>query len=82
MKLNKSLIFCFLSVVFAVYGQAQEVSIKGKVIDENGLPIPGVTILTKGSSKATASDMDGAYQIKAASNGTLVFSYIGYASVK
>ncbi|MBC5839074.1 SusC/RagA family TonB-linked outer membrane protein [Flavobacterium muglaense] len=82
MKLNKSLIFCFLSVLFAVYGQAQEVSIKGKVIDENGLPIPGVTILTKGSSKATASDMDGAYQIKAASNGTLVFSYIGYASVK
>ena len=39
MKLTKLLIFCFLSVLFSVYGQAQDVSIKGKIIDENGLPI-------------------------------------------
>ena len=82
MKLTKVLIFCFLSVLFSVYGQAQDVSIKGKVIDENGLPIPGVTILIKGTSNATTSDLDGIYQIKAASSGTLVFSYMGYTSVK
>ena len=82
MKLTKLLIFCFLSVLFSVYGQAQDVSIKGKVIDESGLPIPGVTILIKGTTKATSSDMDGNYQIKAASSGTLVFSYMGYASLQ
>ena len=82
MKLTKLLIFCFLSVLFSVYGQAQNVSIKGKVIDENGLPIPGVTILIKGTSNATTSDIDGSYQIKAASSGTLVFSYMGYTSIK
>ena len=82
MKLTKLLIFCFLSVLFSVYGQAQDVSIKGKVIDENGLPIPGASILIKGTSKATSSDMDGNYQLKADSNGTLVFSFVGYAKVQ
>ncbi|MBC7845258.1 MAG: TonB-dependent receptor [Flavobacterium sp.] len=82
MKLTKLLIFCFLSVLFSVYGQAQDVSIKGKVVDENGLPIPGVTILIKGTSNATTTDLDGNYQIKADSNGTLVFSFVGYGTVQ
>ena len=82
MKLTKLLIFCFLSVLFSVYGQAQDVSIKGKIIDENGLPIPGVSILIKGTSKVTVSDMDRSYQLKANSNGTLVFSFVGYATVQ
>jgi TonB-linked SusC/RagA family outer membrane protein len=82
MKLTKLLIFCFLSVLFSVYGQAQDVSIKGKVIDENGLPIPGVTILIKGTTNATSSDMDGNYQLKADSNGTLVYSFVGYGKIQ
>ena len=82
MKLTKVLIFCFLSVLFSVYGQAQDVTVSGKVIDESGLPIPGVTISIKGTSKATATDIDGNYQLKAASNGTLVFSYMGYSSLQ
>jgi len=82
MKLTKLLIFCFLSVLFSVYGQAQDVSIKGKIIDENGLPIPGVSILIKGTKTGTSSDMDGNYQLKADSNGTLVFSFVGYATVQ
>jgi len=82
MKLTKLIIFCFLSVLFSVYGQAQDLTIKGKVIDENGLPVPGVSILIKGTTKATSSDLDGNYQLKAASNGTLVFSFVGYGSVQ
>lgn len=82
MKLTKSIIFCFLSILFSVYGQAQDLLVTGKVLDENGLPIPGVNILIKGTSKATASDMDGNYQIKAASVSTLVFTYLGYTKVE
>jgi len=82
MKLTKVLIFCFLSVLFSVYGQAQDVSIKGKVIDESGLPIPGASVLIKGTTKATSSDMDGNFQIKADSNGTLVFSFVGYGTLQ
>lgn len=82
MKLTKSLVFCFLAILFSVYGQAQDLPITGKVLDENGLPIPGVNILIKGTSKAAASDMDGNYQIKAASVSTLVYTYLGYTKVE
>ena len=82
MKFTKMLIFCFLTTLFSVYGQAQVVTVSGKVIDENGLPIPGATILIKGTTKATASDIDGNYQIKTASSGILVFSFVGYTKVE
>lgn len=82
MKITKLLIFCFLSTLFSVYGQAQDVNVAGKVLDEVGLPIPGVTILIKGTAKGTTSDFDGNYQIVTSSNGTLVFSYIGYATIE
>jgi len=82
MKFTKLFIFCFLSALFSVYAQAQDAVVSGKVLDENGLPIPGVTILVKGTTKATSSDMDGNYQIKAPSSGTLVFSFVGYSSLQ
>lgn len=82
MKFTKLLIFCFLSTLFSVYGQAQDLTINGKVVDENGLPIPGASILIKGTAKGASSDIDGNYQLKAASNGTLVFSFVGYTKVE
>ncbi|WP_245892282.1 SusC/RagA family TonB-linked outer membrane protein [Flavobacterium pallidum] len=60
---------------------AQEVSISGKVYDEGGLPMPGVTVLDQQSSRTVATDMDGKFQIKADSKGTLVFTFISYRSV-
>lgn len=81
MKFTKLLIFCFFATLFSVYGQAQDVSISGKVIDENGLPIPGASILIKGTSNSTVTDFDGAYQLNAPSSGTLQFSYVGYTSI-
>jgi TonB-linked SusC/RagA family outer membrane protein len=82
MKFTKLFIFCFLSALFSVYAQAQDAVVNGKVLDENGLPIPGVTILIKGTTKATSSDMDGVYQIKASTSGTLVYSFVGYSSLQ
>lgn len=82
MKFTKSLIFCFLTILFSVYGQAQQASISGKVLDESGQPIPGATILVKGTIVGTTSDFNGNYEIKASSNGTLVVSFLGYKSVQ
>ena len=61
---------------------SQDVSINGKIIDENGLPVPGASILIKGTTKATSSDMDGNFQLKADPNGTLVISFVGYATIQ
>ncbi len=82
MKFTKLIIFCFFTMLFSVYGQAQQASISGKVVDKNGIPIPGATIVIKGTSVGTISDFNGDYEIKAGSNDTLMFSFIGYISVQ
>lgn len=56
----------------------QERNISGLVTSQNGEPIPGVTVLVKGTTIGTVTDFDGKYTIKSSSVvGTLVFSYIG-----
>jgi hypothetical protein len=40
------------------------------------LPIPGASILVKGTTKSTSSDFDGNYGLKASSNGTLILVYL------
>lgn len=58
----------------------QSVSVKGKVTDNLGDPLPGVNIVMKGDSKVGAvSDIDGNFSITVpSSNQTLVFSYVGF----
>jgi TonB-linked SusC/RagA family outer membrane protein len=82
MKLTKLLIFCFSSLLFSVIAMAQDVSVNGTVNDEAGMPVPGATILIKGTNKATASDFDGKFQINVPSNGTLTISFVGYNTVQ
>jgi TonB-linked SusC/RagA family outer membrane protein len=81
MKLTKLLIFCVSSFLFSVVLQAQDISVTGKVNDEKGMPVPGATILLKGTTTATSSDFDGRFTIKAPSNGVLVVSFIGYTTL-
>ncbi len=56
---------------------AQERTVSGTVSDNAGMPLPGVSVLVKGSKTGTQTDFDGKFSIKATSNQTLVFSYIG-----
>jgi TonB-linked SusC/RagA family outer membrane protein len=59
---------------------AQNTRVTGKVIDNAGLPIPGVTVLIEGTTTGVATDYDGTYSIEAPSNGVLLFSAIGMES--
>ncbi|WP_343588396.1 SusC/RagA family TonB-linked outer membrane protein [Flavobacterium sp.] len=59
---------------------AQEKKITGKVSDNAGVPLPGVSVLVKGTKVGSQTDFDGKYEIKASSNQVLVFSYIGMKS--
>lgn len=55
--------------------------IGGKVTDETGEPLPGVSILVKGTQQGTTTDADGAFAIEVPNeNTTLVFSFVGYMS--
>jgi len=62
---------------------AQTIDISGKVTDaESGEPLPGVTVLSKGTTIGTVTDFDGNYVITVPEGATLVFSYVGYASAE
>lgn len=55
-------------------------TIKGKVLDKQGLGIPGVSVKFKGTTTATITNADGAYTITGPEEGALVFSMIGYTT--
>ncbi|PKQ43500.1 SusC/RagA family TonB-linked outer membrane protein [Confluentibacter flavum] len=59
---------------------AQEKTVSGTIIDESGLPLPGATVIVKGTSTGTSSDFDGIYSIRATQGATLVFSFVGYVT--
>ncbi|QDH80896.1 TonB-dependent receptor [Echinicola soli] len=61
--------------------QATAKEVTGTVTDESGEPLPGVSILEKGTTNGTVTDLDGNYKITVASDeSVLVFSFIGMAS--
>ena len=74
--------WCLFLFLFPILIFSQDKIIKGKVVDNAGLGIPGVTVMLKDSNNATATDIDGAYSIATGKikNGILVFSYLGYAT--
>ncbi|POY38539.1 TonB-dependent receptor [Solitalea longa] len=76
------LVFLALLMLCTTHLLAQELVVKGKVIDAQSLPLTGVTVSIKGSSKGTSTDVDGNYSISVPSNGTLVFNFIGYKPVE
>lgn len=56
-------------------------SVSGKVTSgSDGTPLPGVSILVKGTNTGTTTDIDGSYTINAGSNTTLTFSFIGFTT--
>ncbi|GAB3888846.1 TonB-dependent receptor [Spirosoma agri] len=60
---------------------AQDVTVSGRVTSsDDGSPLPGVTVQVKGSQRGTTTDSQGSYRLNAPSNGTLVFSFIGYTT--
>ncbi|PWK24286.1 SusC/RagA family TonB-linked outer membrane protein [Maribacter polysiphoniae] len=58
-----------------------QTTITGLITDTHGQPIGGVTILVEQSDKGTISKMDGTYNIRAAGNGQLIFSAIGFKTL-
>ena len=56
----------------------QQKTITGKVTDSSGIPLPGVTVLVKGTNNGMVTDVDGNYTLgNVPGDGTLVFSFVG-----
>ncbi len=78
--MKKHRFFTWLTLLFigVVSAYAQQSAVIGKVLENNGEPMIGVTVQLKGASTGTITDIDGRFSIQASKGGTLVVSYIGY----
>src|SRR5690606_2613096 len=61
---------------------AQNKTVTGKVVDGNGIPLPGVNIIVSGTNKGTTTDFDGDYSIIVDEGKVLVFSSMGFTEQK
>ncbi|KAF2080115.1 SusC/RagA family TonB-linked outer membrane protein [Flavobacterium sharifuzzamanii] len=57
-----------------------QMNVRGKVLDESGMPMPGVTILEKGTKTTTMTDMQGNFSFAVNASAVLVISYMGYVT--
>lgn len=72
-----------LAMMLSVNLFAQSFRVSGKITDEAGQPVPGASVLEKGTTNGTVSDAEGSYNLSVAGeNAVLVISFIGYKSIE
>ena len=76
----KQLLFGVFLLATAVQSQAQSKVVSGLVMDEQKIPIPGVSIVLKGSKTGVQSDMNGQFKIQASATDQLTLSFVGFES--
>ena len=72
---QKGLFTILLLCVSVVLAQQ---NVKGVITDDEGVPLPGVNVVIKGTDTGVSTDFDGNYSIKAEQEDTIVFSFIGF----
>ena len=78
--MRQTIITIFM-LCFIAHSYAQGIDVSGNVQDPSGMPLPGVNVLVKGTSKGAVTDFDGNFTITNVEVGaTISFSYIGYLS--
>ena len=75
----KKILF-LLCVIFSVSTALAQNSISGTVTDSNNQPLPGASVIEKGTSNGATSDFDGNFTLTVGDNATLVVSFVGYKS--
>ena len=77
MKTKIALLALMLSAALMSFGQSR-VKVTGKVTDDTGEGLIGVSITAKGANHGVTTDIEGNYQIETSTGTTLVYSYVGY----
>jgi TonB-linked SusC/RagA family outer membrane protein len=77
----KQTIFALLFFLGSLAVYAQELNVKGVVTSaDDGLPVPGATVVVKGKTTGIITNLDGGYSLKVPGNATLIFSFVGLKS--
>lgn len=78
----KTRISLLLMLFFSFYAFAQQFEVSGVVTSKNdGFPLPGVSVIIKGTTTGTSTDFDGKYSISVSTGDQLEFSYLGFKSL-
>ena len=72
--------FYFLTIIFFSTHLIAQNTLSGSVTDNQGLPLPGATIIVKGTNKGTTSDFDGNFSLQTNEDDVLVISFVGFAN--
>ena len=80
MKKIRQLVFGILFLLPLMIS-AQDL-ITGNVKDDQGIDLPGVSVIIQGTTQGTATDFDGNFELEADADAVLVFSYVGYSNVE
>ena len=78
MKRYFKTLFLAVAMTCAMPAMAQNQTVQGIIVDENGEPVIGATIRVEGTKNAAVTDFDGNYKIEVPKGGKVVVSYIGY----
>lgn len=71
------LLYC-IGLLFSVPAAAQSQEVKGIILDETDLPLPGAVVTVKGETRGAMADVNGRFVISAKPSDALIFSFLGY----
>jgi len=80
MKTKFSVILILFMVLVVQISFAQNKNVSGTVVDDMSIPLPGATIIIKGSSTGTTTDFDGNFTIEASADDKLLISFVGFTT--
>ena len=81
--MRKKLTLLMVCILCSIsWSMAQNITIKGQVKDQKGLPLPGVSVKVKGTNQGASTADNGTYTISVPQNATLEFSFIGYKALE
>ena len=75
---GKKLVISCLTLLATISVFAQDITVKGTVVDDTGEPIIGATVMVDGTNQGTPTDIDGNFTLKVPEGAKLKISYIGY----
>ena len=80
MKKIRQLVFAILFLLPMMISAQEQIT--GNVKDDQGIDLPGVSVMVQGTTQGTATDFDGNFQIEVAADAILIFSYVGYTNIE
>ncbi|HBG41861.1 MAG TPA: SusC/RagA family protein [Porphyromonadaceae bacterium] len=80
--MKKKLVMLLTLFLIGIGVATAQIQVQGTVTDEAGDPVIGATVMIKGTSQGTTTDIDGLFTLSAPGGGTLVISYVGYITLE